>query len=246
MIQTIIIDDDKISRKIVSDLIYLNCPKVKIIGEADSVISGLKIVKRLKPDLVLLDISMEDGDAFDLLVNLDSLDFKIIFITAHEEYALKAIKYSAIDYVLKPIIPKDLILAINKVQHQIVNKLKLQVSALTTNPEKTELKSIILKTLENIYIVNVSEILRCEAERNYTMFFRLNKDRLIVSKPLKEYEELLSSHGFIRVHHSHLVNLAYIERYEKMDGGHVILKEGSKIPVAQRRRDMLFEIFNNL
>jgi two-component system LytT family response regulator len=246
MIQTVIIDDDKVNRKLLSDLIYSNCPKVNIVGEAEGVVSGLKIIKLLKPDLVLLDISLPDGDAFDLLNNLENFDFKIIFISAHEKYAVKAIKFSAIDYVLKPIQTKDLVQAIHKVQHQIVNELKLQVSALSSNLNQPEPKSIILKTLENIYIVNIKDILRCEAERNYTMFFRLNKDRLIVSRPLKEYEELLTDHGFFRVHHSHLVNLAHIERFEKMDGGHIILREGSKIPVATRRREMLFDVFNKL
>lgn len=246
MIQTIIIDDVENNRKILSKLIQDNCPNIEIIAEADGVETGLEAIRRLHPDLILLDISMDDGDAFDLLGHLDKIDFKVIFVTAHEEFAVKAFKFSAVDYILKPVNPKDLVIAINKAGNLLINEFKLQLTALSNNIKSPESKTIVLKTLENIFLVNVHDILRCEAERNYTMFYRDNKQRLIVSKPLKEYEEMLKDHGFFRVHHSHLVNLSFVERFEKSEGGHVVLKDSSKIPVAQRKKELLFAMFNKL
>lgn len=246
MIQTLIIDDEKINRKILSTLILNSCPTVSIIAEADGVESGVLAIKRLHPDLILLDISLNDGDAFDLLDQLDNIDFKIIFITAHEEYAVKAFKISAIDYLLKPVKTKDLVTAIKKIENILINESKLQLSALKTNLNPNESKTIILKTLENIYLLKVHDIARCEAERNYTMFFRKNGERILVSKPLKTYEGLLKEQGFFRVHHSHLINLSFIDRFEKSEGGHVVLKDNSKIPVAQRKKELLLDMFNNL
>jgi len=246
MIQTLIIDDEKNNRKILSTIIRNNCPTISVIAEADGVASGVIAIKRLHPDLIILDISMDDGDAFDLLDQLDKIDFKIIFVTAHEEFAIKAFKYSAIDYLIKPVNVKDLVVAIKKTGDILINESKLQLSALTGNLNQNESKTIILKTLNNIYLLQVIDIVRCEAERNYTMFYRQNGERIIVSKSLKEFEGLLKEHGFFRVHHSHLINLSFIDRFEKSDGGHVILKDNSKIPVAQRKKELLFNMFNNL
>lgn len=246
MIQTLIIDDDKNNRKILSSLIQKNCPNIKIVAEADGVETGLEAIRRHHPDLLLLDISMDDGDAFDLLGHLDKIDFKVIFVTAHEEYAVKAFKFSAVDYLIKPVNPKDLVIAINKAGNLLINEFKLQLTALSNNLKSPDSKTIILKTLENIFLVNVHDILRCQAERNYTMFYFNGKKRLIVSKPLKEYEDLLKDFGFFRVHHSHLVNLSSIDRFEKSEGGSVILKDNSRIPVAQRKKELLFNMFNKL
>lgn len=246
MIKTIIIDDDIINRELLTNLIKQNCSNISIVAQADGVERGLQAIRKHHPDLLLLDISMDDGDAFDLLEHIGKIDFKVIFVTAHEEYAVKAFKFSAVDYLIKPINKSDLIIAINKAGNLLVNEFKLQLTALSSNLKPEESKTIVLKTLENIFLVKVDDILRCQAERNYTMFYLFNDKRLIVSKPLKEYEDLLKDFGFFRVHHSHLVNVSFIERFEKSEGGHVILKDNSKIPVAQRKKEMLFQMFKQL
>jgi len=246
MIRTIIIEDEPNNREFLLKLIKENCPNVSVIAEAEGVKTGVDTIKRFHPDLVLLDIEMEDGDAFDLLHQIETIDFKIIFVTAFEEYALKAFKFSAVDYLLKPVIAKDLIAAINKVDDQIIKDLKVQLSALSNNLKGPESRTIVLKTADNIHLVNVHDIIRCEADRSYTLFHLANDKRIIVSKPLKDMEELLKHHGFFRVHQSHLVNFSFIERFKKSEGGYVILKDNSQVPVAQRKREHLLELFNNL
>jgi len=246
MIRTIIIEDEPNNREMLLRLLHENCPNVSVVADAESVRTGVDVILRFHPDLVLLDIKMEDGDAFDLLEQLENIDFKIIFITAFEEYALKAFKFSAVDYLLKPVNAEELIKAIDKVDDQILKDLKLQLSALSNNLKSHESNTIVLKTAENIHLVNVHEIIRCEADRSYTLFFLTNSKKIIISRPLKEVDELLKHQGFFRVHQSHLVNLSFIERFKKSEGGYVILKDSSQIPVAQRKRDLLLEVFNNL
>ena len=246
MIRTLIIDDEQHNRQLISDLLQQHFPHISVIGQADGVKTGLKSIRELAPDLVLLDIRMEDGDAFDLLSHIGNIHFKVIFITAYEEYALKAIKFSALDYLLKPVSLIELKLAIDKAEKQIMKDLSVQLSELSNNLQPNQSKRIVLRTAEKLQLIPVKAIIRCEAERNYSMFFLVNGKKIIVSSPMKDFEDMLSEQGFFRVHKSHLVNLSFVESYVKADGGHIVLTDGTELPVAMRKKNQLMDLFENL
>lgn len=245
MLKIAVIDDESKARETIINILKLSNSDFKIIGEAEDVKSGVDLIKKENPDLVLLDINLTDGTGFDLLRKFDSILFKIIFITAHEEYALQAIKFSAIDYILKPIVAAELFSSIEKAS-QIIHKedIELKLNALFANLDKV--KKIVLKTAESIHLINVKNIIRCEADVNYTNFYLDNNEKLLVSKTLKEFAELLEPAGFFRTHQSHLVNLDYISRFDKTEGGHLVMADESIVPVSLRKREFLFELFERM
>lgn len=248
MLRTIVIDDEESVRKTLEKLVKRYCPNIRMVAEADGVESGIKAIKKHHPDLVLLDIKMDDGTGFDLLKQLEPVDFKVIFITAYDQYAIKAIKFSALDYLLKPIDPEDLTEAINKAEKLIVNELNQQLNTLEENmltQEKSK-KKIILKTFDNIHLVKLIDIVYCESQDNYTNFNLLGDKKILVSNTLKEYDEMLSEFGFFRAHKSYLINLMHIDRFEKADGGSVVLNNEIKIPVASRKKDQLLEMLHKI
>jgi len=245
MISLVVIDDEVKARETILNILSLSEIEIKISGEADSVESGYKLIKQKKPDLVLLDIHLNDGTGFDILSKFEKFDFKIIFITAHEEYAIQAFKFSALDYILKPIIAGDLLKALEKATATIHKEdTGLKLNALLANLDR--IKKIVLKTSESIHIVNIRNIIRCEADINYTTFYLDNSEKLLVSKTLKEFSELLEPSGFFRTHQSHLVNLDQISRFDKQEGGHLVMEDNSIVPVASRKREDLFRVFENL
>jgi two-component system LytT family response regulator len=191
---------------------------------------------------------MDDGTGFDLLEAIDNIDFKIIFITAYEQYAIKAFKFSAVDYILKPVNPEELAEAVQRageVQQEEYNT-RLEALAENIKEEGHQQKKIILKTLENIYLMDVKDITYCESDGCYTKMNTADGEMIIVSKTLKEYDELLKDQGFYRIHKSYLINLKYIKRFEKQDGGYVVLSGDEKIPVASRKKEELLELFEKL
>lgn len=245
-IRTVIIDDEQGAREALRKMIGLYCLGVEIIAEAQGVEEGLKVIKETNPDLILLDIKMFDGTGFDLLKRIENANFKIIFITAYDEFALNAIKFSALDYLLKPVEPEELAAAIKKAELAIeVDILNLKIKTLLHNIEK-ENKRLTVKTSECYHIISVNEIIRCEAEGNYTRFFLQNGNKILVSTTLKEYEALLEQYQFFRTHQSHLINLKEISRFEKKDGGTIIMKDKSKVPVSTRKKERLLEVIENL
>ena len=246
MIRTLIIDDEKNNRQLIADLLKEHFPNIAVIGEADGVESGIKAIRQFSPELVLLDIRMEDGDAFDLLNQIGNINFKIIFITAYEEYALKAIKFSALDYLLKPVILEELKKAVEKVEKQLITDLQLQLSELSNNLKPNKKKRIVLHSAEKLQLIPVQDIIRCEAERNYCMFFLKNGKNIMVSSPMKDFVDILSEQGFFRLHKSHLVNLSYVTSYIKADGGYVVLADGTELPVSMRKKNQLIKLFENL
>jgi two-component system LytT family response regulator len=246
MICTLIIDDELHNREVIRYILKEHCPNVEIIGEADSVKTGIKAISELKPDLVLLDIRLEDGNAFDLLDQVEKINFKIIFITAYEEYALKAIKFSALDYLLKPVTAEELIVAINKAENQYMRDLQIQLTELAHNLNKSVKKRIILRTAEQLHLIPVEDIVRCEADRNYSSFFLINGKKIVVSSPMKDFEDILTEQGFFRVHKSHIVNLNFVKSYIKSDGGYVLLTDGTDLPVSMRKKNQLMQLFENL
>ncbi len=244
-ISVVIIDDEPRARETIRNILELSTIDINILGEADSIKSGFALIAETSPELVLLDINLPDGTGFDLLKMFDKIKFRVIFITAHEEYAINAFKFSAIDYILKPITAASLINAIEKAVDAIdKDQMTLKLNTLISNLDR--LKKIVLKTAESIYVVNVESIIRCEADVNYTHFHLENGKHHIVSKPLKDYAEILEKAAFFRTHQSHLVNLEHILRYEKTDGGYLVMDDDSSVPVSSRKKDALFKIFEQL
>lgn len=242
MIRSLIIDDNKNHRDYLGEMIRNHFPKIDIVGEADGVEAGIQSIEKLKPELVLLDIQMEDGDGFDLLKRLENISFKVIFVSAYEEYALKAIKFSALDYLLKPVIMEDLQLALDKAESQILQDLRTQLSNLQLNLQSPKNKTIVLKTMDKIYLVEVMEIIRCESDGHYTHMFCREGKKYLVSNPMGDYEEILEEYGFFRIHKSHIVNLSFVESFDKE--GYIVLKDKTSLPVARRKKSELLEAFS--
>ncbi|MEE4255721.1 MAG: LytTR family DNA-binding domain-containing protein [Bacteroidales bacterium] len=249
MIRTIVIDDEVKARETILKMLSTYCPDIEVVATAGSVKEGIKTLGEIKPDLLLLDIKMADGTGFDLLKKLDNIDFRLIFITAFEEFAIRAIKFSAIDYILKPFDPDELINAIEKAGNLIQkDHMSLRLDALYENLDliNTGQKKIVLKTADNVHIVKLNEIIRCESEKNYTHFYTIENEKITVSRTLKEFNELLSGYNFYRVHQSHLVNLDHVKRYEKIGSGKLIMDNDSEVPVSFRKKEDLMKIFKSL
>lgn len=245
MISVVIVDDESKARETIANLLALSPVKVDVVGDAEDIASAYEMINHLLPKLVLLDINLPDGTGFDLLKMFEKITFQVIFITAHEEYAIQAFKCSALDYVLKPINSADLFKAIEKANERLSNdEMAGKLNALLSNLDK--LRKVVLKTAESIHIINVDTIIRCEADVNYTTFFLVNGKRLLVSKPLKDYDELLGPAGFFRTHQSHLINLDHMLRYDKNDGGYIVMDDNSPVPVSTRRKEALFELFGKM
>lgn len=238
----IIIDDVPQARKTLRQDLDLYCPEIEIIGAAEGVISGAKLLKKVQPDIVFLDIQMKDGSGFDLLDILSSVNFHVIFITASDAFAIKAFRYAAIDYLLKPIDPEELIEAVEKAKNTPTTASESLDLLKTTIQEKATPKRLALHTLEKIQITKIEDIIRCESSGNYTQFFFTNGEKLLVTKTLKEYDKLLAENNFIRTHQSHLVNPQHVKAFLKIDGGYLKMIDGAEIPVSSRKKGMVLEI----
>ncbi len=247
MIRTAIIDDEKNARDAIREMLLLMFSDIEICGEAEGVYTGLKLIKEQQPDLVFLDIKMNDGSGFDLLRRLENRQFTLIFLTAFDVHALKAFRFAAADYLLKPIDPEELQQAINKARHQ-QKKQSLSVDTLLENltQKQSKQRKLVLKTAESIHLINPEEIIHCESSGNYTHFYLKEQKPLLISKPLKEYEEILAPLGFLRVHQSHLVNLQHVQKIDKRDGLTLIMIDNSEIPVSTRRKDLLLQKLDKL
>jgi two-component system LytT family response regulator len=248
MLRTLIIDDEEHVRKSMADMLKLHCPRVKIVGQAEGVKTGLAAIDSLHPDLVLLDIKMKDGSGFDLLKALNNIDFKIIFVTAYDQYAINAFKFSALDYLLKPVESTELREAVDKADEVIQHEIDKQIDALSSNLKGNDQsgRKIILKTFDNIYLVKVKDINYIQSDGRYSTIFLVSDQKIVVTNNLKQYNQMLGELGFYRVHKSYLINLEYIQRFEKGDGGYVILGNDARIPVASRKREGLLELFERL
>lgn len=249
MITALLIDDDSNLRNGMRSLLNRYAPEINILGEADSVKTGIKAMDSLKPQVVFLDIQLTDGTGFDILEKLAQKNGKssshIVFVTAHEEYAIKAFRFSALDFLLKPVDPEELEKVIEKIKNALEkNDNYAHIDLLLENIRKKvdNFKRIALSTADGIHLVEVSDIIRCESEDNYTKFYIKNGKPILISKTLKEYEELLGEHGFERIHQSHLINLSCLKSYIKKDGGYVIMADNSKLPISQRKKERLQEL----
>ena len=248
MLRTLIIDDEPHIRETIYHLLKKFCPQVNIVGEAESVATGVRAIREKVPELILLDIKLKDGTGFDLLNQFENIDFKIIFITAYEEFAIRAFGFSAIDYILKPVNPEKLAAAVARAEQVVQKTFNTQLDTLKENlknPEASKRK-IVLKTMDNIYLLDVQDIIHCESDGNYTVFYNIRGDRIMVSRLIKEYDDLLSDSGFFRVHRSHLINLKHIRRFSRLDGGFVEMSDGTEVPVSSRGRERLMELFDKI
>lgn len=245
MISVVVIDDEPKARETIINILQLSPTKLKIVGQADDVKSGFDVINTQKPDLVLLDINLPDGTGFNLLKKFEKINFKVVFITAHEEYAIIAFKFSALDYILKPVASGELLQSVEKASESIhKEETELKLSAFLSNLDK--IRKIVLKTAESIHIVNIKDIIHCEADGNYTNFYLDNSEKLMVSRTLKDYSEMLEQTGFFRTHQSHLVNLDHISRYDKTEGGHLVMDNESIVPVSSRKKETLFRLFESI
>jgi two-component system, LytTR family, response regulator len=213
------------------------CPDVQVIGIAHSVVSAAKLLRQQRPDVIFLDILLGDGTGFDLLEIFPGLDARIIFVTASDEFALRAFRYAAVDYLLKPIEPEQLVDAVQRAKKQLAGtKESLSVLQEAINRPDVLPSRISLHTLERILVVEVEQIVRCEADDNNTRFFLNSGEKVFVTRTLKHFEQLLEGHGFVRVHQTHLVNFRYVRGLEKKDGGYLLLKNGDLIAISVRKK----------
>ena len=240
IIKAIIIDDEHNNIINLQALLQWHCPHVQVIAIAQNAHEGEEIILLHKPDLIFLDIQMPGANGFDLLRKLPKLNFEIIFVTAYDKYGIQAIKFSAIDYLLKPINVSELKQAIDKVMIKRSGYKNIQLEnllELIKHQQQKEDHRIALPTAKETHFIKVSEVMRCEASNNYTTFFFESGKKIVVSKPIYEYEDLLNDYGFIRCHQSHLVNKKFVKSLVKEDGGYLLLDDNTTIPISKQRKE---------
>jgi two-component system LytT family response regulator len=250
MIKAIIVEDEISGLNNLKNLLSTHCSDVQVVAEARNIKEGVQILNNtaIKPDVAFLDISLHDGLVFNMLNDYaDKIDFDIIFVTAFEKYAIKACQYSSIGYIVKPIDPDELKESVSRITPGKNNKIRKRVNLFSqhyNNPNAFEKMSI--SALDGIYFINIRDIVRCEAEDNYTHIHLKDGDKITASKTIKAYEELLSGVNFYRVHKSHLINLNYMRKFVKGDGGYLIMDDDKKIEVSRRRRPAFMEQMRRL
>ena len=245
MLRTVIIDDEPNNITNLRALLEKYCPEVEITGTAANADEGIALIKSTSPELVFLDIQMPGKSGFDLLQSLPKPDFEIIFVTAYDKYGIQAVKFAALDYLLKPVNIEELKSAVSKaIQKSLLKKKNQQLENLVSLLEQRQNKDehrLALPTAKETRFVKTGDIVRCESSNNYTIFYFKDGEKLIVSKPIYEYEELLETYGFQRCHQSHLVNKQFIKSWIKEDGGYLLLDNGHQIPVSPQKKDLIKE-----
>ncbi|MEO8148103.1 MAG: LytTR family DNA-binding domain-containing protein [Bacteroidia bacterium] len=247
MIRALIVEDEKRSAMLLEKLLKEFCLQVEVIGICHDVSAAIEKINSLKPDLVFLDIEMQSETGFDLLKKFNEINFAVIFTTAYEKYALRAIKFSAIDYLMKPIDVEELKCAVSKAekQHQ-KNSVQNNFDVLLHNLQNknSDSQKIALSTAEGLHLINVTDIYYCESDGPYTTFHLKHAKPIIISKHLKEYEELLTPFNFFRIHNSYLINMRELKKYIRGDGGQVEMNEGTLLNVSKSRKDDLVRIIS--
>jgi len=245
MYHTIIIDDDQLARRGLRRILEQNFEEIEIMGEADSVAAGLSLIKEVDPDLVFLDIEMPDGTGFSLLEQLPSVNFKVVFTTSYSDYAITAFKYSAFDYIVKPVLVENVKSTISRINEIPVMLEKQRIEVLRKNLTRSndEDTTIALPEINGFSIIKVVDIIRCEGERNYSRIFFKDGRSVLISRTLLEFDNMLVSHGFFRIHRSHLISLRNVNRYLKTDGGVVEMIDKTQLPVSPKFKD---ELLNRL
>ena len=244
MLTTILVDDEQKSCILLRKLLNKNCDSVEVIGEAYDVEAALKLIVDKKPDLVFLDVEMEGESGFELLRQLQPIPFKIIFVTAHLHYAIKAIKYSAVDYLLKPVDSADLMDAVKKITLEKDRDTSIQYREFLNSLESGTVFKLAIPVKDGLVYLNPEEIIRLEADRAYTVIYT-NEKEYLASKNLKEFEIILTGEMFFRAHNSHLINLNHVKKFIREDGFFVLMSDGSKVEISRRRKEEFLEIMQN-
>jgi two-component system LytT family response regulator len=241
-ITSIIVDDERNGRENLAGLLSGHCPQIKLAGQASSVLEAIELIRQFRPQLVFLDIEMPGGNGFKLLEALDNYPFEVIFVTAYDHYAIKAIRFSAADYILKPVNVNELTDAVVRVSQRIRDKQENErIRFLQQNLLRPTSPKIGLPVGDHVEYVPVDSIIRCKGEGNYTRFIFPDRKAILVAKTLVEFEELLADHGFIRVHKTHLVNLKYVTAFIRDNSGSLILSNGDEVAISRRRKDRVRE-----
>lgn len=244
-LRTAIIDDEQKNIENISALLSVYCPQVEIVGTASDAQSGRQVILSMQPQLVFLDIQMPGESGFDMLHALNRYNFEVIFVTAHDQYGIQAVKFAAVDYLLKPVNIPELQLAVEKVTEKLQYRnqnlhLENLVQLLHRQQHKEEHR-IALPVLKETRFVYTRDIIRCESSNNYSRFFLVDGEVLLVSRPIFEYEELLKDYGFVRCHQSHLVNQKFIKSWVKENGQFLLLQNGTQVPISRNKKDLLAE-----
>jgi two-component system LytT family response regulator len=251
MIKTVLVEDEKKSREVLQKMLEKHCPDVQLLGSASSVTEGVEMIRSQKPELVFLDIELTDGTGFDVLEKVKDQQFDVVFATAYDQYAIKAIKFSAIDYLLKPYDIDELKAAVKKIadkkaQHAAPNLDNIKFLLDNFKKQDENYNKITLPTGNAYEIVQIKDIVRCEADGSYTNFYLSDKRHFMVTQNLKHYEDILPGDKFLRVHHAHLINMDHVVRFLKEDSGYAIMSDGSKIEISRRKREQFLEILNKM
>ena len=237
-----IIDDEPDARQALCTLLNSLCPDVEICGEAHSVESAYVLLRQTQPQGILLDISMEDGTGFDLLDKFSSPPFQVIFTTAHDEFALKAFRYHALDYLLKPINPEALAQAIDRIEPEMPKNFPARISSLLESVRNRQLNRITLTSQEGMIFLEIDQIVHLESEGSYTTFYLMNQEKHLIARPMKDFEDMLPEAVFFRLHQSHIVNLNFVKKVLREDGGYALMADGFKVPIARRRKEEFMEV----
>ena len=242
MTRVVLIDDEADARYTLRRFLDQLCPDVTVISEAESVEEGIALIHQQQPDLLLLDITMKDGSGFDLLDQFPNPAFQVIFTTGSDDFAIKAFKYNALDYLLKPIDPDELVQAIEKIKNSKAIDFSKKIEGLLTMVNNRQFNKITLSSSEGLIFLQVDHIIHLSSEGNYTTVFTNNNERHIVVKTLKEFEELLPSSFFYRTHQSHLINLNFVKKYMRNDGGYLLMTNGNQVSISRRRKEVVLQL----
>ncbi|MEQ8363403.1 MAG: LytTR family DNA-binding domain-containing protein [Cyclobacteriaceae bacterium] len=236
-----LIDDEDSVRQTIQTILLHYYPDLEILN-VSGVAEGLKLVTSFAPDLIFLDIELGDGTGFDFLTRIEKIDCPVVFVTAHDHYAVKAFKFSALDYILKPVDPKEIVASMEKVRDRRIEQDQVKLNTLLQNKNQEQFDKIVLSDNANVHLIDINSIVLCKAVGNYTHFFLQDEREIVISKTLKHYDELLSENDFVRIHQSYLINLHHLDRVNKRDGGEVVMKNGVVIPVSSRKKEILGEV----
>jgi two-component system LytT family response regulator len=243
MIKAIIVDDEPFCCEALDALLNRYCPQVKVVGICYSGREALQEIQEQQPQLLFLDIEMPQMNGFELLQKIPDPEFDLIFTTSYDQYAIKAIRFSALDYLLKPIDRDELQAAVHKVTGRNHPPLARQLELLIhkMNLPASQINKVALPTMEGLQMVPVDSIISCEADSNYTIVILKNKQKIVVSRTLKDIEEILEDYSFFRIHHSYLVNINEINKYVKGEGGYVVMSDASTIDVSRSKKEFLLK-----
>jgi len=247
-IKSIVVDDEQESRETLLRFLSKYCPDVEIVGQADSVNEAVEVIRGISPELVFLDVNMPIENGFKLFEKISDINFYTVFVTAYDQYAIEAFKHHAVDYLLKPIVIHELMITVNRVSKLLEDKNKIQQLSALLQYIKTpvEQTKIALPTLEGLIYVHTMDIVRLQADDNYTSLYFKGGKKMLVSHTLAYFEDALKEQGFVRIHHQHLINLQHVEKYIRGRGGYIIMSDDTSLQVSQRKKDEFLRIIKKI